>query len=424
MKNFLDFCKALVLPRKMIRFRKLPFLVSILIIIVATYLAIGSTNIMMKNYVEDDFLINNGELIKNDDKLMNVGDYSISENGEFIATLQPGDNGVYHEIYDLIEDNGKLDITIVFDDKIDISTNEKDDKWFTYFDFEGYHKQVRQEKMSYLLIVYTKKNIFFVNNLGQTLVDGNYMDYDTNYFSIFEKNENSEYIYYLPTSSDELVVDSQYNTYYDTSLWTKQVKKDDVIDFSYDGLMTISPQKRHLKTLPDAVYSNKNRSYVYSELMENNDKATQIKDQGLKDYLGLIYETTLKVEISNEKSVNALMAFGAGLLIPLFLVLISWLFFKRFTLNHYREYMAIFAINYSVLALCSFIIGFFKEFWTYFIIYWIVIIGVYLFTTMRINSIPEEDNDENKDENRPESRKPVEYKDLNKDKNKDYSQIG
>ena len=105
---------------------------------------------------------------------------------------------------------------------------------------------------------------------------------------------------------------------------------------------------------------------------------------------------------------------------PLFIVLITWLFFKGYVLHKFREYFAIYSITYATLSVVAFIIGFFIEYFTFFVIWWIAQICYYFFVTLRINTMPEEKDNNNNSNNNNEKVEELSFKNV-KDT---YSRIG
>ena len=253
------------------------------------------------------------------------------------------------------------------------------------------------------------------------MVDGNYQEIDSSTNSIFEK-ENGEYVYYLPKDASEIVIDEQYPTYYDTTKWTRKVSSEiATIDFEYSGLFDIKPVKRHNKIINEAIYSNYSRCYLYSDIILNGVDDLMISEKSVKDYFVNHYNSLLSIEANNEKAYNSLIAFLAIILMPIILVFITWIFFKGYNLTKFREYFAIFAITYASLSVVSFILGFFIEYFEFFVIWWICEILYYFLATIRINLMKEENDNQNKDdENNEEPTQELKYKNI-KDS---YSQIG
>ena len=102
MKKIKEFLLALILPRKMVRFRTLNFFLSFAIILIATYIAIGSTSLMAKKYVSKNFAFFDGSVVDSYDKFDKIDNFSIDdEKFEMEATLYPGDLGIYHHEYQL-----------------------------------------------------------------------------------------------------------------------------------------------------------------------------------------------------------------------------------------------------------------------------------------------------------------------------------
>ena len=203
MKKIKDFLLALILPSKMIRFRKLNFFLSLVVILLGTYIAIGSTSLMAKNYVSKNFNFYDGNSINSEDKFDKIDNFSIDDkNFEMSLTLYPSDLGIYHHEYDLTTGE-KLDLTIVLDDSVNL-LDEENSKVLKYFDLEGYYNQELKDKTKYILLIYTKRHLLYINDLGKALVNGKYETLESSVNPIFEVDENNQYVYYLPSNESEI----------------------------------------------------------------------------------------------------------------------------------------------------------------------------------------------------------------------------
>lgn len=425
MKKVKEFLIALIVPRKMIKFKGLNVFLSFVLLIIGTYIAMGSTLAVAEKYVIDNYTVFNGETLKEEDKILKFDNFSINDKSyEFTATLIDNDKGIYHSKYEMTDSN-TLDLTIVFDDSINIleEVSEENTKELKYFDLEGYYNQKQDENTKYVLIIYTKRHLLYLGDLGKKFVDGKYEVLDSSTNSIFEKDESGNYVYYLPASKDELVLSEQYPSCYDTTKWTRKVVGVEAeIDFEYDGIIDIEPVRRHKKVVNDAIYSNYSRCYLYSDLILNGIEDLNLSEVSVKSYFNGLYSSILSIETNNEKAYNTLVAFLAVIIMPLFIVLITWLFFKGYVLHKFREYFAIYSITYATLSVVAFIIGFFIEYFTFFVIWWIAQICYYFFVTLRINTMPEEkdDNNNNNSNNNNEKVEELSFKNV-KDT---YSRIG
>lgn len=334
--------------------------------------------------------------------------------------------GIYHVIcQDKIkgEDKiGKLDLTIVIDVNMDV---DEDHKSFTYFDYEGYMKQERVNDTTYILCVYSSRRFFYAYDLCQKLSNGKYLSLDYSGTSIFEKTNAGNYKLFLPASSEELA----YNEYgeLDTTLWTKEVKEDDRIDFeiTIPGIDSedIKPVDRHKKNLEDALYTNLSRSYQYNELQETRliIKSNYLKGS-LNLYLQSVVESMIEVNASSYELIYGIMAFAIFILFPLVLVLIVWLMSKKLFMKKIRQYYAIGAICYVETGLIGLIIGFFLPFDKFALYFMLVQAWYFIFVTFRINTDPQYNNDEtNNDNNTSQKEEKLEFKKIN---DTNTSQIG
>ena len=420
MKKIKDFLLALILPSKMIRFRKLNFFLSLVVILLGTYIAIGSTSLMAKNYVSKNFNFYDGNSINSEDKFDKIDNFSIDDkNFEMSLTLYPDDLGIYHREYDLTTGE-KLDLTVVLDDSVNL-LDEENSKVLKYFDLEGYYNQELKDKTKYILLIYTKRHLLYINDLGKALVNGKYETLESSVNPIFEVDENNQYVYYLPSNESEIVINEQYPSYYDISKWTRKVSSEDAtLDFEYNGLYNIKPMKKHKAKLNDAIYSNYSRCYLYSDVFMNGVEDLMISEKSLKEYFENHYNSLLSIEANNEKAYNSLIAFLAIVVIPLILVFITWLCFKGYNLRKFREYFAIYAITYATLSIVAFIVGFFIEYFEFFVFWWIAQIAYYLFVIIRMNLITEDKDDKNNNQKPDEVKEELQFKNIKET----YSQIG
>lgn len=334
--------------------------------------------------------------------------------------------GIYHAIcQDKIKGENnitKLDLTIVIDVNMDI---DEDHKSFTYFDYEGYMKQERVEDTTYILCVYTSRRFFYAYDLCQKLSGGKYLSQDYSGTSIFEKTNAGNYKLFLPASIDELA----YNEYgeLDTTLWTKEAKEDDRIDFevTIPGINSedIKPVDRHKKNLEDALYTNLSRSYQYNELQETRliTKSNYLKGS-LNLYLQSVVESMIAVNASSYELIYGIMAFAIYILFPLVLVLIVWLMSRKLFMKKIRQYYAIGAICYVETGLIGFILGFFLPFDKFALYFMLFQAWYFIFVTFRINTDPQYNNDEtNNDNNASPKDEKLEFKKIN---DSNTSQIG
>lgn len=355
----------------------------------------------------------------------NVTDTSVKTFDEYTTTFF-ATQGIYHCI---LKDNleGFVDLTVVIDVNMDI---DNDHKKFTYFDYEGYMKQSRTDKTTYILCVYTSRRFFFVYNLCQKLVDGNFASLDYNGSSIFEKTTAGNYKYYLPNDASEIKL----NTYgeLDTRLWTKEVNGDDVLnydEFYGKTILTnkevdaIKPVDRHKENLEDAVYSTHSRSYQYRDLLTTGfEDSNTLLRKGLNNYLQIVCDAMISVDAANYELIYGIISFGIFVIFPLILVLIVWLMSKKLFMKKIREYYAIGAICYAETGLLAFIVGFFLPFDKFALYLMLVQAWYFIFVTFRINTDPQYNNDETNNDNPKPAIEKLEFKKINESSN--TSKIG
>lgn len=358
-------------------------------------------------------------------KVDNATDTSIKTFDEYTTTFF-ATQGIYHCV---LKDKpeGFVDLMVVIDVNMD---TDNDHKKFTYFDYEGYMKQERTDKTTYILCVYTSRRFFFVYDLCQKLVDGKFANLDYNGSSVFEKTKAGNYKYYLPKDPSEI----KYNAYgeLDTRYWTKEVNGDDVLnkdEFYGKTILTnkevdeIKPADRHKENLEDAVYSTHSRSYQYRDLSTTGfEDSNTLLRKGLNNYLQIVCDAMISVDAANYELIYGIISFGIFVIFPLILVLIVWLMSKKLFMKKIREYYAIGAICYSETGLLAFIVGFFLPFDKFALYLMLVQAWYFIFVTFRINTDPQYNNDEtNKDNPKPVEEK-LEFKKIKESSN--ASKIG
>ena len=334
--------------------------------------------------------------------------------------------GIYHKVtYDTSVNNKTkyLDFTLVIDQKFDLQSSDTLDWNPTYFDYEGYLKQTRKDDTTYVLCFFTADRFFFVYDLAQKVENGKYTYCDYSNESVFLKTDNGNYKYFLPAKAEEL----KYNQYgeLDTTLWTKEVSKDDLIDLSNfgesdllteDELMNLKPVNRHKEYFYDATYTQNSRSYLYSDMVGSifTDK-TISRTSAINNMLQTLTDVMISIDASNYELVYGLMAFAVIVLFPLLMALIIWLMSRKLVMKKFRQYYAIGSICYIMTSLISFVLGFFFAFDSYILYLMLFQAWFFIFVTFRINTDPQyntPDDDNNDDKVIDDKEEKLDFKDI------------
>lgn len=352
-----------------------------------------------------------------------IGSYQYNENAkELITNTYLAKHGV--NVTTLQDGDKELNVTVVLDPGLGAATSNGNNAACTFFDYEGYMKQTRKDNTNYVLYILAVDRMFYVYDLGQDANNG-YKPFDYASGSIFETSSSGNRIYYLPKSDDEI----KYNVYgeLDTTLWTATAGEDDVYESAKYG--TIESVDRHHKNMSQAAYATHGRSYLYREMLADDENIHFNYLRGktkLNDFIKESLEAMVAQDATTTELMNALMSFLINVLFPIVIVLVMWLASKRLYMKKLREYYAIGSISYGLSGIIALIIGFFVPFMKFAFYFMFIQAWLYIFIALRINTDPkntkkDEDNQGPKNGSSPE--KP-EFKPVDKNIRPKSSQIG
>lgn len=338
--------------------------------------------------------------------------------------------GIYNKITKDTKTNGYLDVTVVIDPKFDLKSQNEADYNPYYFDYEGYFQQERRANTTYVLCLFSADRFFFVYDLGQKNDGGTYKDLDYSSGSIFLKTSGGNYKYFLPKDASEL----KYNMYgeLDTTLWTKEVSKDDSINLNTFGetdllteeeLLDLKAVTRHNTRFYDAIYTLNSRSYLYSDMIGDSfTEKTLSSTTYIDDLLQILTDTMIKIDASNYELSYGFMALCVIVLFPILMTLIIWLLSRKLMMKKFRQYYAIGSICYGMTSIISFILGFAFQFDKYILYVMLFQAWFFIFVTFRINTDPQYINPEDDDEiEKKKEEEKLEFKEVKEIKT---SQIG
>lgn len=332
------------------------------------------------------------------------------KHGVNVTTLQDGDQ--------------QLNVTVVFDPGLGAATSNGNNAKCTFFDYEGYMKQTRKENTNYVLYIFAVDRMFYVYDLGQD-ASNEYKPFDYASGSIFETSSSGNRVYYLPKSDEEI----KYNTYeeFDTTLWTATAGEDDVYESVKYG--TIDSVNRHRQDMSQAVYATHGRSYLYKEMLADEDNIHFNYLRGnakLHDFIKESLEVMVAQDATTTELMNALMSFLINVLFPIIMVLVMWLASKRLFMKKLREYYAIGSISYCLSGLIALIIGFFVPFMKFAFFFMFFQAWLYIFIALRINTDPKNTKKDDGDQGSTNGKSPIkpEFKPINQNNRPKTSQIG
>ncbi len=447
-KKVLEFLKSLFLPRKMAQHMNMPFILSLIILMLASCLNIATSNIRMPKDVEkalefptlfeeidDKFKLyaSDGKELPQISIVNNTadkkGNIKVGDEEKEVAWptyyFQSDEDGVYHNVF---EKDGKfIEVTVVTCDEM-YSTYGTIDKPMSvdHFDLEGYFKQEQKANTEYILYVFTLDTIHYMFGLNQ-VEDGKSTKAIANNL-LFECNDSGEFKYFLPKDESELKVNAYGD--FDTTLWTQDAILEDRINFAptkeyYDQLvsegLTISydqykqmvakivPANRHLKNLSNALYGG---AYSYTHLMSDNFKFEEINTSFPKFQQG--FKTSV-IEFNSglQKTTSLIVSAFITLIFPFFLAGITWIMSKSFYMNKFRQYYAIAALCFGMTTIVALIAGFFVAYTKMAFVLLVIGAVYYIVATFRINTLQKEE-DENKNDD-PKPKEPIKYSKISDD---------
>ena len=446
--KILGFIKSLFLPRRMVTHMNMRFILSLLLLMLASCLNIVTSNTRASKDAEkilsfpslyldvtNDFKVTNEVEDKNlplisidqssDKKIKVMVDGKEQEVSVPYTHLNSDDNGVYHNVFTANDKN--LDVTVVVEEDVyaSIGTIESPIS-LKRFDLEGYFKQDKIENTEYLLYVFTLDGLYFSFSLDQIDENGQSVKAINNSF-VFECRDDGALKYFLPASVNELKINSYGD--FDTTLWTKEVSVDDQnsvvastehynelvsggLDISYEQytlmVSNIKPVTRHLKNLSNALYGD---VYFYHNLESDNFSFESI-NTSIKDFNVGLKAAMIEFNAGMLKTSSLLVSIVITLLFPFFLAGVTWLLSKNFYMNKFRQYYAIAALCFSMTTIIALIAGFFVSYTNMAFALLVIASVYYIVATFRINTIYKEEED---DDPKPNHKKPIKYSKLSDD---------
>lgn len=445
-KKIFDFIKSLFLPRKMARHMNMRFVLSLLILIIASCLNIVTSNTRAGKDTEkalefpslfeelpDDLVLT--EMTTNEPMTRLTveeanGSIEVTVDGvvqkieSLSKYLKADKNGVYHGVY---ESNEKvMDVTIVVDDET-YSIDGTIDKpvYIDFFDIEGYLQQEKKENTEYVLYVLTLDNFFYLFNLDQ-IEDGKSTKAPTNSV-MFETNDSGELKYYLPKDESELSL-NQYGDF-DTTKWTRIATSSDEIDFvatedyfntlnlsiSFDQYRemtsTIKPAYRHLKNLTNTLYGGA----IYYSSLESNGLDFGIFNTSFNTFQKDLKNAVIVYNAGLLKTTSLMISVVITLLFPLLLSAITWIMSRSFFMNKFRQYYAICSLCFAMTTIIALIAGFFVNYAEIAFALLVIASVYYIVATFRINTMEDDNNKDNNKDKNSDTKEPIKYSKISDD---------
>mgnify|MGYP004633853553 FL=1 len=397
----LKFILSLFVPRKMAERMNMNFFVSLLLVLVASFLNVSTSNANARKEAIKGLAV--PELFTSlPDNYKIEGIPSVDYGNEDNAVIAKSNtNGVYSSKYVLDDSTLNIDVVIATDLKA-ASTEDKKDVYLDNFDLEGYFKQEYKEKNVYVLYVVTKDAFFYILDLGRNTDGTDSKDSVKSYVYETVDNKGTEYQYYLPASEDELKINAYGD--FDTTLWTKKCSADDKIDFEvtnaeYIGLKDkIVPVTRHLRNLYNALFGS---NYEYEYLRKYGVELTLMKEN-FQQFQNSIYDYTLYYYTNTIKTFSLVISLVITVLFSLIIAFITWLLSKSLYMKKFRQYYAVASLCFLISSIVGLIAGFFV---TYMQIafYLLLFAAIYfLIATICINGIPNKKNNNGDNHNNNE----------------------
>lgn len=429
MKKIIDFLKSIILPRKMVKFIKINFFISLLVFFVAGLLNVTTANNRVYDTAEKNLAFYDKlDKLPDNTKLDNFPKVSINDADNIKVTVTPSNdaeafeidfkgkylkadqNGVYHQVFDV--EGEKLDITFVVSDKTVSLFGSEEKPQYPDFDLEGYIKQTREENTTYLFYLLTMDQLFYLYNL-EIGPDGNNLKaaYATSVYEV----ENKAYRYYLPKDESELKINDFGDL--DTRLWTRVAGKDDKIDFEITNDQftsfknKITPATRHQNNILYALFGSQ---FLYNDLHDNGLDFSNLNTD-LKSFLLDSKAALIKSDGNQMKFLNIITSLILTIIFPLVFSLISWIFSKSFKMRKFKNYYAVAAICFFNASLIGLVLGLFLDYGTFSFPLLIFATLYYILATFRINTTREDGDTKGPQTPNSPEKKTVEYKEVKSD---------
>ena len=424
MKKIKEFFLSLIIPHRMVRFKDMSFIITIILILLGFVVATFSNNNRMDNFVEKSLYYGNYDTIIEDEnlKLPNVS-FTFDEEGKasFNSEVFDNNNGIYN--YFIESEQSKYDITVVFA-KVNRTEIENSGGYINVelenFDIQEYltsKRATRQEDVEYQLYVFTDFTVYHLYNLGQVKVNDKYEETSELLYS-FElvPDENAGFIdklvgqnqtkrmkYYLPTTLDE------YNG--PSKNWSTPASNDNPQELEFDGVKyTVTPQPKYGRTVGDNFYTGINfilyNNGISYSVLQGTQKATGFKldliNTSLKEFSTKFHEAKVYYIQDDYKMILMILSLLVFIIIPIVFAIFVWLFTRKRGMSNLKNYINIMSIILFEVSILFFIIGWFVNlleqpiilFAGLLIMLWYFIFVVYQIT----NRIERENNDKAKEE--------------------------
>ena len=445
-KKIFDFIKSLFLPRKMAKHMNMPFLLALLILLVASCLNIVTSNTragkdtekalefpslfeeLPDNLVLTEMTTNEPMTRISVEELQGKLEVDINGTKEEIENigkyLKADKNGVYHGVHTV--DGKNIDVTVVVDDTV-FSIRGTIDKpiYSKIFDLEGYLQQDKKENTEYVLYVLTLESFFYLFDIDQ-IKDGKSTKAPTNAV-VFETNDNGELKYYLPANESELAL-NQYGKF-DTTKWTRLATNSDTIDFaateeyfnslnlsiSYNQyremVSSVKPAYRHLKNITNALYGGA----IYYSSLETNGLDFDVFNTSISTFQKDLKNSMIVYNAGLLKTTSLMISAAITILFPLLLSAITWIMSRSFYMNRFRQYYAICTLCFAMTTFIALIAGFFVNYTEIAFALLVIASIYYIVATFRINTIDDGSNKDNNQDNKKEEKDPIKYTKISDD---------
>ena len=449
MKKFKDFILSLIIPHRMVRFKDMSLLVSILLLLIGVILS-GFSNInRMKSYVAKTFEASDYDLLVEEGVGLSEVEFTLSNKGIATFKLPEGSNGIFEK--ELKDSKGvKYHVTVVIDtlkkpDGEEVTSEDlSKERVLSNFDlhyYRNYNIANREENTVYLLYVLTETTIFHLYDLGQKVVDGKYVDSSTVRFmnktvedkdaGFFKKISGRQYVnqvlYYLPADESELTPN---NSQYSSGAWSKEVDKEATWTDPATGIEYKAAPRLGYKegeTENQSINAMVRVGYTYDKVEVDDYKASVIT-KSLVEFVKGYYNGIVYFDSEAYTFIISLISFFIFLFVPPVFSLFAWLFTKRNGMPKYKNYFNIMSIIQIPAALIMFITGWFVNMLDHLWIVMLVLlfmIWYFIFVVFRINSKNSlEDDHSDFEDNGKEEKKIEEPKPVFKKLKDDSSVIG
>lgn len=410
MKKILDFLASFVVPKKMLKHKDMNIFVILIIMLLSFFACTFISNLRTRTFVERNpeslyYYEDMTNIIEEKDELAKLPVFELEDgrvkNAELVMETV---KNPYTFTYKENEDDLPLEVELYFfldkvtftADAIKEGTEKIDPKELNLHEkLVNPYDDDLNKKSNNLLVVYTNSSVFYIYNNGYVLSRGTVINYLDNIWTMYEKDEEGNQIYFLPKDATEV----------ENNHWTVVANVGDTAEIPGYGLY--EARKQVTQNIFDIFYNYDKGSkrvgfYEYGVSEEAGINLYKFsKDTKWSEVLNNLAEVTIQSSVGDFKFKTTLKGLLHILALPFGWSFLLWLLTKKFgQLKYYKEYLAIAATS---MVLPCIVISITSCFIPYFnIARWgtALIAAFYFLTIIGINGTRKQQNSDDDSENK------------------------